>query len=198
LNLLLTLFRSRLREEKPRPFTARRLAGCGALLSLALAAPALLHAQFQAPAPDELKMTADPKAPGAAAVYLYREETTDDKLHYHTYYERIKVLTEKGKELATQRIPYEHGQFKVTNIQGRTIHADGTIIPMTVKPTDLVDIKAGGFQVNTMVFTLPSAEVGSILEYPAGDPLRRQQGFRADLVYSAAVLRSQGSLHVHP
>jgi hypothetical protein len=33
--------------------------------------PALLSfAQFQPPTPDELKMTADPKAPGAAAVYL--------------------------------------------------------------------------------------------------------------------------------
>ena len=66
------------------------------LLLLALAAPALLHAQFQPPTQEELSMTADPKAPGAAAVYLYREETTDDSLHYHSYYERIKILTEKG------------------------------------------------------------------------------------------------------
>ena len=157
----MTIFRSA-RNFAPAAARAARLAS---VFALAFLAPALLHAQFQAPTPDELKMTADPKAPGAAAVYLYREETTDDKLHYHTYYERIKVLTEKGKELATQHIPYEHGQFKVTDIKGRTIHADGTIVPMTVKPTDLVDIKAGGFQVNSMVFTLPSAEVGSILEY---------------------------------
>lgn len=34
-------------------------------------------------------------------MYLYREETADDHLHFHRYYERIKVLTEKGKELAT-------------------------------------------------------------------------------------------------
>ena len=27
-------------------------------------------------------MTAEPKAPGAAAIYLYREETTDDNLHF--------------------------------------------------------------------------------------------------------------------
>jgi len=110
-------------------------------------------------------MTSDPKAPGAAAVYLYREETTDDNLHFHSYLERIKVLTEKGKELATVRIPYEHGEFKVTDIQGRTIHADGTIIPLTAKPSDLVDFKSKNYQVNTMVFTLPSVEVGSILEY---------------------------------
>ena len=135
------------------------------LLLLALVSTAPLRAQFQQPTDEELKMTADPKAPGAAAVYLYREETTDDVLHYHSYYERIKVLTEKGKEQATIRIPYEHGQFKITDIKGRTIHADGTVIPLTVKPTDLVDVKGGGFQVNTMVFTLPSVEIGSILEY---------------------------------
>ena len=134
-------------------------------LLLAIATPTLLHAQFQEPTSDELKMTADPKAPGTAVVYLYREETTDDALHFHTYYERIKVLTEKGKELATCRIPYEHGQFKVDGIKGRTIHADGTVIPLTAKPEDLMDIKDSARQINTMVFTLPSVEVGSILEY---------------------------------
>lgn len=110
-------------------------------------------------------MTSDPKAPGAAAVYLYREETTDDKLHYHSLYVRLKVLTEKGKEEATVHVPYERGAFKVTDIQGRTIHADGTVIPLTAKPSDLTDVKTKGYQLNTMVFTLPSVEVGSILEY---------------------------------
>jgi hypothetical protein len=135
------------------------------LALLTVMAPVMAHAQFQAPTNEELKMTEDPKAPGAAAVYLYREETTDDNLHYHGYYERIKILTEKGKEQATIHIPYEHGTFKVSDIIGRTIHADGTIIPLTAKPSDLMDSKSKGYQVNTMVFTLPSAEVGSILEY---------------------------------
>ncbi|KAA6456000.1 DUF3857 domain-containing protein [Acidobacteria bacterium AB60] len=137
----------------------------GATLCLFLASPFLGRAQFQEPTKEELAMTSDPKAPGAAAVYLYREETADDALHYHSYYERIKVLTEKGKELATVHVPYEHGNFKVTDIKGRTIHADGTVIPLTAKPTDLVEVKTKGFQVNTMVFTLPNVEVGSILEY---------------------------------
>src|SRR5258708_6614195 len=134
-------------------------------LSLCLASPILVRAQFQEPTKDELTMTADPKAPGAAAVYFYREETVDDSLHFHSYYSRIKVLTEKGKELATVRIPYEHGNFKVTDIKGRTIHADGTVIPLTTKPSDLVEVKTGSLQVNAMVFTLPSVEVGCILEY---------------------------------
>ncbi|MGB8259303.1 MAG: DUF3857 domain-containing protein [Terracidiphilus sp.] len=138
---------------------------CFALLLSFLPVATLAQAQFQEPTADELKMTADPKAPGAAAVYLNREEATDDAMHYHSLYERIKVLSEKGKELATIRIPYVRGADSVTDIQGRTIHPDGTVIPLTAKPSDLVDVKTKGFQVDTIVFTLPSVEVGSILEY---------------------------------
>lgn len=149
-----------------------------AALSLSLASPLLSHAQFQEPTKEELSMTEDPKAPGAAAVYLYREETADDQLHFHGRYERIKVLTEKGKEMATVHIPYERGNFKVTDIKGRTIHADGTVIPLTAKPSDLVDVKTKGLQINDIVFTLPSVEVGSILEY------RLQMRYDDEWVYS--------------
>jgi hypothetical protein len=135
------------------------------LCTLTCAFPVVLSAQFQSPSKEELEMTSDSKAPGADAVYLYREEKTDDNLHYHSYYVRLKVLTQKGKELATVRTPYERRNFKVTDIQGRTIHRDGTLIPLTAKPSDLTDVKTKDFQVNTMVFTLPNVEVGSILEY---------------------------------
>jgi transglutaminase-like putative cysteine protease len=127
--------------------------------------PALLQAQFQQPSEEELKMTADPKAPGAAAVYLNIEEVTDDSLSYHSFYARIKVLQEQGKELATIELPYEHGFTQVTDIKARTIHSDGTVIPLPVKPEDLLSTKVGEAQFNRKVFTLPSVEVGSILEY---------------------------------
>ena len=130
-----------------------------------LVSPALLSAQFQEPTKEELQMTADPKAPGASAVYLYREEVTDDSTHSFSFYERIKVLTEKGKELATVSVPYVSGVDRLADVQGRTIHADGTIIPLTAKPADLMDFKASAYQRNTLIFTLPSVEVGSILEY---------------------------------
>jgi len=140
-----------------------------ALTLAALCAPAILRAQFgaqfSAPEPDELKMTADPKAPGAAAVYMNREETEDQGARTQTIYERIKVLTEKGKELATIRIPYEVGGMTVTDIDGRTIHGDGTVIPFKGPPSDLVDFKTKEMQIDTLVMTLPSVEVGSILEY---------------------------------
>lgn len=144
-----------------------------ALVFLAFTLPTLLRAQmltpdsneFRAPNPDELKMTSDPKAPGAAAVYLEINENDNDPMHYETYYARIKVLTDKGKELATQELRYVANNFKIHDIKGRTIHADGTVIPLNVKPEDLLVVKVGELQENKKVFTLPSVEVGSILEF---------------------------------
>jgi transglutaminase-like putative cysteine protease len=148
---------------------------CAVGLCAALS-PAVLLAQFQSPNPDELKMTSDPKAPGAAAVYLDYEETDNDGLHSQIYYARIKVLTEKGKEAATVQIPYWGGEFSIGSVTGRTIHSDGTIVPLTVKPEDLLIQKVNEVEVGhetyaeqvreqRTVFTLPSVEVGSVLEY---------------------------------
>jgi hypothetical protein len=152
------------------PVVTRKRVRTGLSISAALSIAALflpptVSGQFQPPSPDELKMTSDPKAPGADAVYLYREETTDDVNSVFSLYERIKVLTDKGKDLATVKVPYEKGMLKVTGIQGRTIHADGTVIPLNAKPDDVVSVKEKGYQEDTIVFTLPNVEVGSILEY---------------------------------
>jgi hypothetical protein len=110
---------------------------------LAFFAPFELKAQFTQPTAEELQMTSDPNAPGAPAVYLYREERTEDPLHFHTYYVRIKVLTDKGRDLATVRIPYERGKFQVAAIEGRTIHSDGTIIRLTFRTHNLDSLRFG-------------------------------------------------------
>ncbi len=137
----------------------------GAVLIFAAVSPVIVCAQFQQPTDEELKMTADPKAPGADAVYLDIEKVTNDPIHFESVYVRLKVLTEKGKELATVEVPYAKGNRKVTGIKGRTIHPDGTVIPLSVKPEDLLSEKTGKNQFGRVVFTLPSVEVGSILEY---------------------------------
>lgn len=153
-------------------------------------------------------MTADPKAPGAGAVYLYREEREDESHHFRSVYARIKVLTEAGKEAATVSVVYHKnfmfyatgdnssrmangfaanswsapdishagedaridtnataGHFDVSAIVGRVIHADGTVIPLTGTPADLLKEKSGDSQFNEMTFNMPSVEVGSIIEY---------------------------------
>jgi hypothetical protein len=126
-----------------------------------------MQAQFQKPTDEELKMTSDPKAPGADAVYLKVIETDDNVHYYESFYARIKVLTEKGKELATVELPYVNDESKISvkGIKARTIHPDGTIIPLDVEPEDLLVRKVGKVKHGRKVFNLPSVEVGSILEY---------------------------------
>lgn len=159
------------------------------VLAFGAAAPLVSFGQFQAPTQEELKMTSDPNNPGADAIILYREEIQNDDKNFRTVYERVKVLTEKGKELATVQVRYQRnfsfgdrtgdrdaerhandvdrvsGHMEVAAISGRTIHSDGTVIPLTGTPADLLDIKKGNNQLNTTTFNLPSVEVGSILEY---------------------------------
>ena len=132
---------------------------------LALASPIAVRAQFQQPTDEELKMTSDPKAPGADAVYLEIKDITNDVKHSKSEYCRIKVLADKGKELATIEVPYFSGHDTITGVRGRTIHSDGTIVPLNVKPEDLLVSKIQDREFKRKVFTLPSVEVGSVLEY---------------------------------
>src|SRR5690348_12653337 len=90
----------------------KRLSICRFLCSLTLvtlvcAAASIAHAeQWTTPTPEELSMTSQPEVPGAAAVYLNREEITIDRLHMFSTYVRLKVLTEKGKEYADVELRY--------------------------------------------------------------------------------------------
>ncbi len=145
----------------------------GVVLTLAaLAQPVSSAAQkFQEPTKEELQMTSDPKAPGASAVFLYREETTDNRNHFVSFYARIKVLAELGKEWATVEVPYTPGYTATPSIEARTIHSDGTVIPLVGKAEDLLVVKTNQSNLKAAVFNMPSVEVGSILEYKWTIPL---------------------------
>jgi transglutaminase-like putative cysteine protease len=134
-------------------------------LSLSILPSAALAADWQQPTPDELKMTSEPAAPNADAVYLYREETTDDKLHVESVYVRIKILRDEGKKYGDVEIIGSSSYSGITDIQGRTIHSDGTAIPFTGKPYEKLLFKTAKMQYRAKVFSLPDVETGSILEY---------------------------------
>ena len=142
---------------------------CSRLFVLCLALfplSAFGFADWQQPTPEELKMTSDPAAPNAPAVYLFREETVSDDLHMHSMYARIKILTDKGKEMFSDiEIPYEAANFSITDIAGRTIHSDGSVIPATGKAIDKLVVKSGKYKVMEKIFSLPDVQVGSIIEY---------------------------------
>lgn len=128
---------------------------------------------FVKPTPEELSMTSLKGYPGAPAVILYREDIAKDDMHSRQRYERVKILTEEGKKYANVELDWvsNDGSFlsgsdkSIDDIQGRTIHPDGTIIPFTGKPYLRVIAKADGLKYQEKVFTLPDVEVGSIIEY---------------------------------
>lgn len=133
------------------------------LLSLA---PAVHAQQWVAPTSAELSMTALPEAPGAPGLYLFREETTDDGLHMHSFYVRLKVLNERGKDFANVELPFSTREgSNIDSLAGRTIHPDGTIIPFTGKPYEKLIERGTQSSYKAKVFTLPSVEIGSIVEY---------------------------------
>lgn len=133
---------------------------------LAVSLPAFAS-EWTAPTPEELSMKDLPSVPGAPALYLFKEQTTDDVAHTLTFYVRLKVLTEAGKDYANVELPFYTGQFGYTvdNVVGRTVHPDGSIVMFTGKPYEKLVEKGGGYQFKSKVFTLPDVQVGSILEY---------------------------------
>src|SRR5208283_1899271 len=93
-------------SQAKEPFMRIHLFVRNAFLLLALASPLLIRAQFQQPSSDELKMTADPKTPGAAAVYLNLEEITDDPQHFHSVYARIDMhYADQVNDKVVYRLP---------------------------------------------------------------------------------------------
>jgi len=133
---------------------------------------------FQKPTKEELEMKSLPGYPGAAAVVLFREEITKDDMHSVFHYERIKILSEEGKKYANVELGYvsthDTGDYSgdektLDDIQARTIHADGTVIPFTGKPylktMEKVRTAEIGIAYQEKIFTLPDVEVGSIIEY---------------------------------
>ena len=95
------------------------------LLILAGAAPLLQAEDWQPVSADELAMTSEPSAPGAPAVYLYRQVDRDDSSHEERNYERIKILTEAGRDRANIELRYIKNSQAIAFIKARLIRPDG-------------------------------------------------------------------------
>jgi hypothetical protein len=117
--------------------------------------------------PADLKMASEPKAPGAPAIYLYRQIDRKDLGRANTEYNyvRIKILNEEGRGYANIVIPYFGENIRISNIRARTVHADGSIVNFDGKVYDKMVEKTKGTKIKAKVFTVPDVQVGSIVEY---------------------------------
>lgn len=119
--------------------------------------------------PADLKMTSEPKAPGAPAIYLYRQVDRNDTGRAATEYNyvRIKILTEEGRRYADVQIPYlkKEAGINISNIRARTIRPDGTIVNFDGKIYENTIEKTKGIKTLAKTFSIPDVQVGSIVEY---------------------------------
>jgi len=136
--------------------------------ALALLWPARSRAQgFPPVSPEDLKMTSEPKAPGAPAIILFREVDRDDngRTSHEDNYVRIKILTEEGRSYANIEIEFDKADENVVNVHARTLKSDGTVVDFDGKVLERTIEKAQGLKYLVKTFNLPNVQVGDIIEY---------------------------------
>jgi uncharacterized protein DUF3857 len=123
---------------------------------------------------EELAMADDPANPGAPAILLYREVTTNDVKGFGTEYRRIKILNDDGKKYADIEIPYVEGAAQIEGIQARTIRPDGTTVTFQGQIFDRTALRARKTKIQVKALTLPDVQNGSIIEYSYTARFRRK------------------------
>lgn len=114
---------------------------------------------------DELRMTEEPKAPRAPAIYLYHQVDRDDAASDERVYLRLKILTDEGRKYGDVEIPFDANHERITSIEARTIRPDGSILPFDGKVYESSIVKAHGLRYLAKTFTLGEVRAGSIIEY---------------------------------
>jgi hypothetical protein len=153
---------------------------------------------WQPISPAELQMTSVAEAPGAPAVYLYRQVDRDDNANHQYNYLRIKILTEEGRKYANVEIPFFNGNEDVHSIKARTIRPDGTIANFEGKPTDKMIVKAKGIKYMAKVIVLPDVQVGSIIEYHYMNQLKEHWVFESHWIISQELFTKYAKFSLKP
>ena len=148
--------------------------------------------------PAELKMTSEPKAPGAPAIFLYRQVDRDDQNYRETQYARIKILTEEGRKNADVEIPFIKGSEQVNNIRARTIRPGGSVVNFDGKVYEKTIVKARGVKYLAKTFTLPDVQVGSIIEYRYISTWTQYMVYDSRWIVSAALFTKRAKFSLKP
>jgi hypothetical protein len=155
---------------------------------------------FQPISPEELKMTSEPQAPGAAAIILFRQVDRDDngRTSHEDNYLRIKILTEEGRKYADVEIPYNKERGTIEKIHARTIRPDGTIVNFDGKVFTKTIVKAKGLKYQAKTFTLSDVQVGGIIEYYYTEDLSEEYIFDSHWVLSHELFTKSAEFSLKP
>ncbi|MDT7807210.1 MAG: hypothetical protein QOJ70_1023 [Acidobacteriota bacterium] len=165
------------------PYSSARRAALGVLVCLLalgyLAAPHSSSARgdnWKPVDPAELSLSAPLVEKDADAEALFWEVKVADEAEggdprtVLQHYVRIKIFNERGRESQSKidiLAPKVGGrEIKITDIAGRTIKPDGSIVEL--KKEDIFErtvVKGSGVKVKAKSFAMPGVEPGSIIEY---------------------------------
>ena len=115
--------------------------------------------------PDELAMKENPVSPGGSAVILDWDVFNDDIDNTETVYYRVKIFDDTARSEGNIEIPFVRGVMQVKEIQARTVHPDGTVIPFGGEVFEKTIVKSRQVRYLAKTFSLPDVQAGSLLEY---------------------------------
>jgi hypothetical protein len=163
-----------------------RTAVQGLIGALLLCAAMAVQAEDWLPiSPEDLKVHSEPKAPGAPAIFLYRQVDRDDNGPSEAVYLQIKILTEEGRKYADVEIPFDKERESVRGIQARTIRPDGSIVKFDGVVYEKPIVQARGVKWLAKTFTMPDVQVGSVIEY------RFRRDFESGFVFNSHWILSE-------
>ena len=176
------------------------------LSAIALILPAFLVVnsvsgdEWQPVTQEELKMTSEPKAPGAPAIFLYRQVDRKDLGRGNTEYNyvRIKILTEEGRKYANIEIPYLQRKVAISSIRARTIRPDGSIATFDGQVYEQTLEKTRNRKVAAKTFTVPDVQVGSIVEYHFNYDFEDGYVFDSEWILSAELFTKRAQFSLKP
>jgi Domain of Unknown Function with PDB structure (DUF3857) len=153
--------------------------------------------EWQPVSPEELKMTSVPEAP---AVILYRQVDRDDsgRVPHEYNYVRIKILTDEGRKYADVEIPFFKGEGNISNLRARTVRQDGSVANFEGRPFEKTIVKAKGLKYLAKTFTLPDAQVGSIIEYHYVKDLQEGYVFNSRWILSDELFTKHAKFSLKP
>jgi len=108
----------------------------------------------------------EPNADAEAIFWDIRIDDTGWEDLVLNHYVRIKIFTERGRDLNSKiEIPFING-VKIKDVAARTIKPDGTIVELAKE--DVIEkmvVKVSGLKLRTKTFAFPGIEPGAIIEY---------------------------------
>jgi hypothetical protein len=148
---------------------------------------------------DELSMTSEPKAPGAPAIYLYRQVDRNDGDGHHEFnYLRIKVLTDEGRKYADVEIPFVRERQKIRGIKARTIQPDGSIAEFNGTTFEQTIVKGKGVKYLAKTFTIPDVHVGTIIDYAYDVELNEDWVYDSQWILSGDLFTKKAKFSLKP